>query len=210
MLFLIFLIGCSVPEKVTQDEEIYENNVESEPEAVPEEPTDLIPETGDIPTEPVAEMVTFSWEKDDGSRVVDGSVPFIHKLSGGESRLYYCKDNGILSALSSDGLTFTKEQGVRISPGKGFELQVCDPTIIDLPDEKIRKIRLAITERVIIIINTEERETKVLLEKLKNPLLTILLMFTHIVIVHYSLNIEHFNSFYRIFIYIPCFMLHVK
>ena len=138
MLFLIFLIGCSVPEKVTQDEEIYENNVESEPEAVPEEPTDLIPETGDIPTEPVAEMVTFSWEKDDGSRVVDGSVPFIHKLSGGESRLYYCKDNGILSALSSDGLTFTKEQGVRISPGKGFELQVCDPTIIDLPDEKIR------------------------------------------------------------------------
>lgn len=79
-----------------------------------------------------------SWEKDNGSRITDGSVPFVHKLQDGKVRLYYCNNKGILSALSGDSLTFVKEPGVRISPGTGFELQVCDPTIVDLPDGKIR------------------------------------------------------------------------
>ena len=86
----------------------------------------------------VAEALAFSWEKDSNQRIVDGSVPFIHALKDGKVRLYYCKNGAILSAISSDGLTFTKEQGIRISPGTGFETQVCDPTIVDLPDGKIR------------------------------------------------------------------------
>src|SRR3989338_6270479 len=91
-----------------------------------------------MPTEPVAEALSFSWEKDSGSRIVDGSVPYVHKLKDGKVRLYYCNAKGILSAASKDGLTFAKEQGVRISPGTGFEFQVCDPTIVELPDGKIR------------------------------------------------------------------------
>ena len=133
-VLFIFLSGCvSEPERTTQNEIVVE-----EPEPIYEKPQDLIQETEDAPSEMPVEITSFSWEKDSGSRIVDGSVPFIHKLKDGKFRLYYCKDNGILSAVSSDGLTFTKEQGVRISPGKGFELQVCDPTIIDLPDGKIR------------------------------------------------------------------------
>lgn len=86
----------------------------------------------------LTKTVSFSWEKDDGSRIVDGSVPYIHKLKDGRVRLYYCKDQEIVSAISKDGLTFTKESGVRISPGTGFETHVCDPTIVDLPDGKMR------------------------------------------------------------------------
>src|SRR3989344_4887499 len=135
ILFLVFLSGCSQPEKIVPTEDVKEDLAVNEPESVSE---DLIPKTDDVQAEPVAEMMSFSGEKDDGSRVVDGSVPFIHKISGGKSRLYYCKDNGILSAVSQDGLNFAKEQGTRISPGTGFETQVCDPTIVDLSGGKMR------------------------------------------------------------------------
>ena len=134
-VLLIFVSGCvSEPEKIAQNE----NLIAEEPEPVPENLKDLIPETDNIPAESIVETLSFSWEKDGGSRIVDGSVPFIHKLKDGNVRLYYCNDKGILSAVSKDGLTFTKEQGVRISPGTGFEFQVCDPTIVDLPDGKMR------------------------------------------------------------------------
>ncbi|MDO8511358.1 MAG: hypothetical protein Q7S55_04280 [Nanoarchaeota archaeon] len=133
-ILLLFLSGCSSEPEIAPNE----NAVIYEPESVSEKPKDLISEADDTQTAPVAETVSFSWEKDSGSRIVDGSVPFIHKLSGGKSRLYYCKDNGILSAVSSDGLTFAKEQGIRISQGTGFESHVCDPTIVDLPGGKIR------------------------------------------------------------------------
>ena len=134
-ILLLFLSGCSSqPEEITPNESI----IADKPESVSEKPEDLIPKTEYVASEPVAKSSSFSWEKDSGSRIVDGSVPFIHKLSDGKSRLYYCKDNGILSAVSSDGLTFAKEQGTRISPGTGFEVQVCDPTIVDLPSGKMR------------------------------------------------------------------------
>lgn len=94
--------------------------------------------TTTLPIEPDAKALSFSWEKDSGSRITDGSVPYIYKMKDGTSRLYYCNSQGILSAISSDGTTFAKEQGVRISPGEGFERIVCDPTIVDLPDGRIR------------------------------------------------------------------------
>ncbi len=116
----------------------FPSNPETKPEPVPEKPQDLIPEIKNTPTEPAAETLSFSWEKDDSPRVVDGSVPFAHGLKDGKVRLYYCNSKGILSAISNDGMAFTKEQGIRISPGTGFETIVCDPTIVDLPDGKIR------------------------------------------------------------------------
>src|SRR3989344_5130334 len=93
--------------------------------------------TGQVESNPQS-VSEISWEKDSSSRVTDGSVPFVHKLKDGKIRLYYCSSGGILSAISSDGLSFTKEEGIRISPGTGFELQVCDPTIVNLPDGKMR------------------------------------------------------------------------
>jgi predicted GH43/DUF377 family glycosyl hydrolase len=55
--------------------------------------------------------------------------------------LYYCGKGGILSAISVDGLNFEKEEGVRIVPALGLgnpESIACDPTVVDLPDGKIR------------------------------------------------------------------------
>src|SRR3989338_2085440 len=141
MIFALLGYGCAknVPESPAEKiPESIANVPEAEPELVSETPQDLIPEINNMPTELVAETLSFSWEKDGGSRVTDGSVPFVHGLKDGKVRLYYCNNKWILSAISNDGLTFAKESGVRISPGTGFEFQVCDPTIINLPDGKMR------------------------------------------------------------------------
>src|SRR3989338_8770515 len=139
LLSVFVLFGCAAQEApVEKVSEPIANVPEAEPELVPETPQDLIPEINNMPTEPVAGTLSFSWEKDVGSRIVDGSVPFVHGLKDGKVRLYYCNNKGILSAISNDGLTFAKESGVRISPGTGFEFQVCDPTIVNLPDGKMR------------------------------------------------------------------------
>lgn len=85
--------------------------------------------------------IKFEWTKDSGIRVSGGGVPYIYKLKDGKFRLYYCAAEGILSAISGDGLNFEKESGVRISrvsSTENAEAMVCDPTIVDLPDGKIR------------------------------------------------------------------------
>lgn len=133
-LLVIFLSACQSP---SESSTVEEGSAQVLPAEEPEE-SDALSGTNNTSTELVATSLSFSWEKDSGSRVVDGSVPFVHLLDDGKIRLYYCNSNGILSAISEDGLTFTEEQGVRISPGTGFESQVCDPTIVNLPDGKIR------------------------------------------------------------------------
>ena len=142
IILLIFILGCTTkeaPVEITPEpaaEEATQEEVTG-PEQVSEPPQNLIPEII-APAEQVAEPLSFSWKKDSGSRVVDGSVPFVHSLKDGKVRLYYCSGKGILSAVSNDGMAFTKEQGVRISPGTGFEFQVCDPTMVGLSDGKMR------------------------------------------------------------------------
>lgn len=45
---------------------------------------------------------------------------------------------GILSTISTDGLSFQQEPGLRIGPGSGNEQVVCDPTAVQLPDGRTR------------------------------------------------------------------------
>jgi hypothetical protein len=54
--------------------------------------------------------------------------------------MYYGGPGGILSAISQDGLTFTKETGVRVSSGSpgSPETIVSDPTLVTLKDGRIR------------------------------------------------------------------------
>ncbi len=141
ILLLVLVSGCiEEPEKIIPNEPRapIESAVMPEAESVSENEGRIILDNNNQPPEPVVMPVSFSWQKDSGSRIVDGSVPFIHKVKEGKIRLYYCKDNTILSAVSNDGLTFTKESGVRIAAGTGFEAQVCDPTMVDLPQGKMR------------------------------------------------------------------------
>src|SRR3989344_1531630 len=123
LMIMIFALGCAAPQQKPETLSIEK--------ATPSE-------IDSQQVESVAEPLSFSWQKDSGSRIEDGSVPFVHKLKDGNIRLYYCNSEGILSAMSKDGQTFTKESGIRISPGTGFESIVCDPTIVDLPDGKMR------------------------------------------------------------------------
>ena len=136
ILFLILLSGCNNSDDEILNDEVIEDLLIND--TIHEDIEDLISETEDVPTEQVKETLTFSWNKDSDSRINDGSVPFIHKLKDGRTRLYYCNGENILSAVSTDGISFVKEQGVRITKGTGFELSVCDPTIIDLPNGEMR------------------------------------------------------------------------
>ena len=139
VLLLLLLVGCAAP--VEEPPVVAEApapdvpEVVVQPEPVPEAPQ---PKVENVPPETTVESISFSWQKDSGKRLEDGSVPFVHRLNDGRVRLYYCNSKGILSAISQDGITFTKESGVRLSPGTGSEVQVCDPTIIDLPNGKMR------------------------------------------------------------------------
>src|SRR3989344_3503547 len=148
VILVIFNYGCAKSSsEINQEvqEERGQSAVQNQPIVDVKEQSTEVPEekivepiTKDVQQEPAAETLSFSWEKDSGSRIVDGSVPFVHGLKDGNVRLYYCNSKGILSAISKDGLAFTKEQGIRISQGTGFESIVCDPTIVDLPDGKMR------------------------------------------------------------------------
>ena len=85
-----------------------------------------------------SETVSIRWLRDSGTRVSGGSVPYIHQLADGRYRLYYCGMGGILSAISDDGLSFTKETGTRIAPATGNESVVCDPSVVELADGRFR------------------------------------------------------------------------
>lgn len=82
----------------------------------------------------------FTWTKDAGTRV-SGSVPYIYRLADGRFRLYYCEGGGIRSALSSDGLTFAPDGGLRIADSRipgDQESTVCDPSVVTLSDGRVR------------------------------------------------------------------------
>lgn len=74
----------------------------------------------------VPQQFTKAWIKESGVRV-RGGVPYVVARPEGGYRLYYCRPEGIVSAVSDDGLAFTEEAGVRVSGG-------CDPTIVPLED----------------------------------------------------------------------------
>lgn len=121
MLLVIFLSACQFSNEsstvVVESDPVLSAE---EPEQFSEKPKDVISEKNNMSSEPAAKALSFSWEKDSGWRVADGSVPFAHRLKDGGVRLYYCNNDRILSAISKDGLTFAKEQGVRVSAGAGF------------------------------------------------------------------------------------------
>lgn len=87
-----------------------------------------------------APAVSFRWTKDSGIRISGAQVPYAYKLSDDRYRLYYCGLSGnIMSAISSDGLNFQLESGSRLLPVYGgFETIICDPTVVELPDGRIR------------------------------------------------------------------------
>ncbi|MBI4296526.1 MAG: hypothetical protein HY667_05365 [Chloroflexi bacterium] len=96
-------------------------------------PTPALPERGKA-------TANFVWSNDPGIRLEGGNVPYVHRLQDGRIRMYYGDMGGIASAISSDGLTFDKEPGVRVISGNagGPETIVNDPTVVRLKDGRVR------------------------------------------------------------------------
>lgn len=98
------------------------------------------------PPSPTAEadeediVMEFAWETEPGIRLADATVPYVHLLADGRVRIYYGGPGGILSAISGDGLNFTKESGVRVPSGSAGspEMIASDPTLVRLKDGRVR------------------------------------------------------------------------
>ncbi len=110
------------------------------PTATPEPLDEQPPVPTTEPSESQDTLTQFIWTVDDGIRLEDASVPNILRLEDGRFRLYYGGAGGILSAISQDGLAFTKESGVRVASGSqgSLEMIVSDPTLVILNDGRIR------------------------------------------------------------------------
>ncbi|MDP2931431.1 MAG: hypothetical protein Q8O05_02890 [Chloroflexota bacterium] len=111
-----------------------------EPATVPTPGSGPTPAAEPAPPASQGAATQFLWTVDPGVRLEDAIVPNLYRLEDGRSRMYYGGPGGILSAISEDGLTFTRETGVRVpsgSPG-GPEMIVSDPTLVRLKDGRVR------------------------------------------------------------------------
>ena len=108
-----------------------------EPSAVPAPSPGTTPEPEPKSKEPATQ---FAWTVESGVRLEDATVPNILLLEDGRFRLYYGGPGGILSAISGDGLNFTKESGVRVPSGSAGspEMIASDPTLVRLKDGRVR------------------------------------------------------------------------
>ena len=84
--------------------------------------------------------IEFIWTGDPGARLENATVPNIYRMEDGRIRMYYGGQGGILSAISQDGIAFTKETGVRVPSGSqdSPEMIVSDPTLVRLNDGRVR------------------------------------------------------------------------
>ncbi len=82
------------------------------------------------------------WAKEEGTRIDVGISPDVIRLPDASWRMYYAVEEGIVSAISPDGLKWSKEEGVRVSPDKKSKSQrlVDGPTIIKLKDGGFRML----------------------------------------------------------------------
>jgi hypothetical protein len=74
------------------------------------------------------------WAKEEGARIDTGISPDVIRLPDASWRMYYAVEEGVVSALSPDGLKWSKDEGVRIQPEEKDKNQrlVDSPTIIKL------------------------------------------------------------------------------
>lgn len=82
-------------------------------------------------------VVLIDWTLEDGVRITEGVSSSTLKLADGTYRMYYVGSGGILSATSSDGISFTKEAGMRIDLGASGEAdsqQAVNPCVVELAD----------------------------------------------------------------------------
>lgn len=123
----------------SSDVEITPSSVTSEKEPTTSLSSDTEPTS--LPVTQEKELgIEFVWTVDPGVRLEDATVPNVYWIEDGRIRMYYGGQDGILSAVSDDGLTFSKEYGVRVPSGSqdSPEMIVSDPTLLRLDADRVR------------------------------------------------------------------------
>ena len=100
---------------------------------------------------------TELWVKDPGVRIDRGGdydntyaiTPEVIELSDGSYRMYYGGGNParILSAVSTDGITWTKE-GIRLSPGGNLDDTMGSPVVVKLEDGTYRMYYVGASRKI--------------------------------------------------------------
>ncbi len=82
------------------------------------------------------------WAKEEGTRIDVGISPDIIRLADASWRMYYAVEEGIVSAISPDGLKWSTEEGIRVKANKQSKDQrlVDNPTIIKLKEGGYRML----------------------------------------------------------------------
>jgi len=86
----------------------------------------------------------LSWEKEDGIRLRNAAFPLVLRTDDEKWRMFFCpsgqgiQQNKFLSAISSDGLNFVKEDGERYKGEGNLEEKIQGPRIIPLDDGTYR------------------------------------------------------------------------
>ena len=113
--------------------------------ATPQTTVYVAPSTRLTPAPQISATVkpkTLTWSQDNGVRMASSSAPYVMKLANGTFRMYYWTSQGIVSALSRDGMQFTQEPGIRIAPDQSdassTEFLVTDPTVADTGNGTVR------------------------------------------------------------------------
>jgi hypothetical protein len=82
------------------------------------------------------------WQKEEGVRISQGASPSTLWFPDGVYRMYYTTAEGIVSAVSYNGLTWIKEGGVRLTPDHRDENQerVGNPVVFPLKNGRYRMV----------------------------------------------------------------------
>ncbi len=82
------------------------------------------------------------WAKEPGVRIDGATAPSVVRLADGTWRIYYTVKEGIVSALSQDGVQWVKDEGVRLeNKSKGSDQAlVSGPTLFTLKDGGFRML----------------------------------------------------------------------
>lgn len=82
------------------------------------------------------------WAKEPGIRIDGATTPSVVRLTDGTWRIYYAVKEGIVSALSQDGVQWVKDEGVRLEneSHSANQARVSGPTVFTLKDGGFRML----------------------------------------------------------------------
>lgn len=82
------------------------------------------------------------WVKEEGDRIDTGVGPDVIKFRDGTWRMYYSVEEGIVSAVSENGLDWTREEEICLGPDSSskYQVNVTSPEVFAIKDGRYRML----------------------------------------------------------------------